>query len=562
MNIAHECTTLVLGSGIAGLTYACKAAEHGDVLIMTKKRPAESNTNYAQGGIASVTDARDSFELHVQDTLEAGAGLCRREAVEYLVREGPARIQELIERGARFSRTEEGELELGREGGHSARRIVHAKDLTGREVERALLWAVEQDPRIRILENHFALDLWVGEDPASERTSKNAPANAPKNAPRRKRCFGATFLSPETGEIAAVRARRTLLSTGGGGKIYLYTTNPDIATGDGIAMAARAGCAIVNLEFVQFHPTCLYHPQAKSFLISEAVRGEGAILRNLAGDDFMQGMHELASLAPRDIVAREIDRQMKRRGDKFVLLDCSPIGPARFEERFPTIATKLREFGLRPGIDPIPVVPAAHYMCGGVGVDLDGRTEIEALFAVGEAACTGVHGANRLASNSLLEALVFADRAARIPPPPDDEGHAPEPPGGGRARVREEEGVIVDHDWDAVRRTLWDFVGLVRSMDRLDRAIERLAILRKDAQLLWDRSRPTPDLGELRNIALVGLLLAESARARHESRGLHFLSDYPDTDPVPRETWARLRGEAIAVELQELPWGVRAGGTS
>ena len=544
MKIAHECTTLVLGSGIAGLTYACKAAEHGDVLIMTKKKPAESNTNYAQGGIASVTDSRDSFDLHVQDTLEAGAGLCRRDAVEYLVREGPARIQELIERGARFSRNSGGELDLGREGGHSHRRIIHAKDLTGREVERALLWACGQDPRIRILENHFAVDLWVGRDAAS----------------KQKRCFGATFLSPDSGEVCAVRARRTLLSTGGGGKIYLYTTNPDIATGDGIAMAARAGCSIVNLEFVQFHPTCLYHPEAKSFLISEAVRGEGAILRNLAGQDFMRGVHELGSLAPRDIVAREIDRQMKRRGDKFVLLDCSPIGAARFEERFPTIATKLREFGVRPGIDPIPVVPAAHYMCGGVGVDLDGRTEIDALFAVGEAACTGVHGANRLASNSLLEALVFADRAARIAPPAAP-GDAPDPPSAPRPRTREEEGVIVDHDWDAVRRTLWDYVGLVRSMDRLDRAVERLAVLRKDAERLWSRARPTADLGELRNIALVGHLLAESARARRESRGLHFLSDFPDLDPIARETWAHLEGEAIRVALQELPIGVRTGGT-
>jgi len=542
MKIAHECTTLVLGSGIAGLTYACQAAEHGDVLIMTKKKPADSNTNYAQGGIASVTDARDSFELHVQDTLEAGAGLCRRDAVEYLVREGPPRIQELIERGARFSRTTEGTLDLGREGGHSQRRIVHAKDLTGREVERALLWAVAQNPRIRMLENHFAVDLWVGRDPSKE-----------------KRCYGATFLSPENGEAYAVRARRTLLSTGGGGKIYLYTTNPDIATGDGLAMAARAGCSIVNLEFVQFHPTCLYHPEAKSFLISEAVRGEGAVLRNLAGVDFLRGVHELGSLAPRDIVAREIDRQMKRRGDKFVLLDCSPIGAEGFQERFPTIAAKLREFGLRPGIDPIPVVPAAHYMCGGVGVDLDGRTEIEGLFAVGEVACTGVHGANRLASNSLLEALVFADRAARVPPP-STRGEAPSPPPAPPPKVREEEGVIVDHDWDAVRRTLWDYVGLVRSMDRLDRAVERLAVLRKDAERLWNRARPTADLGELRNIALVGHLLAESARARRESRGLHFLTDFPAPDPTPRETWARLDGDAIHVALQDLPIGVRAGG--
>ncbi|HET9888069.1 MAG TPA: FAD-binding protein, partial [bacterium] len=363
-----------------------------------------------------------------------------------------------------------------------------------------------------------AVDLWVAHDPVS----------------KQRRCYGATFLSPESGDVYAVRARRTLLSTGGGGKIYLYTTNPDIATGDGLAMAARAGCSIVNLEFVQFHPTCLYHPDAKSFLISEAVRGEGAILRNLAGEDFMHGVHELGSLAPRDIVAREIDRQMKRRGDKFVLLDCSPVGD--FQERFPTIAAKLREFGIRPGIDPIPVVPAAHYMCGGVGVDLDGRTEVEGLFAVGEVACTGVHGANRLASNSLLEALVFADRAARMPPP-STRSEAPAAPPASPVKVREEEGVIIDHDWDVVRRTLWDYVGLVRSMDRLDRAVERLAVLRKDAERLWNRARPSADLGELRNIALVGHLLAESARARRESRGLQFLTDFPDPAPVPRETW-------------------------
>jgi L-aspartate oxidase len=431
---------------------------------------------------------------------------------------------------------------LGREGGHSRRRIVHAKDLTGREVERALLAAAYEDPRIRILENHFALDLWVGPD---GRTKK-------------KRCFGATYLDPATGEIGAIWARRTLLSTGGGGKVYLYTTNPDIATGDGLAMAARAGCSLVNLEFVQFHPTCLYHPEAKSFLISEAVRGEGAVLRNLAGEDFMKREHELASLAPRDIVAREIDRQMKRRGDKFVLLDCSPIGEERFVGRFPNIAAKLAELGMRPGEDPIPVVPAAHYMCGGVGVDLDGRTEIEALFAVGEVACTGVHGANRLASNSLLEALVFADRAARIPPSSRED--PPDPPRSGRRGPREDEGVIVDHEWDAVRRLLWDYVGLVRSLDRLNRAVERLAIMRKDAERLWESERPTPDLGELRNIVLVGHLLAVSARSRKESRGLHFLADFPETAKEPRETWARLEEGGILVEARDLPAPVRAGG--
>lgn len=545
MKVAYECTTLVLGSGIAGLTYATKASIHGDVLLLTKKLPADSNTNYAQGGIASVFDPADSFDLHAEDTIRAGAGLCRRDAVLALVREGPARIRELLERGAQFSTAGGGSFELGLEGGHSRRRIVHAKDFTGREVERALLAAVEEDPRIRLLENHFALDLWIARDPASGRS----------------RCWGATFLDPATGEARAVRARRTLLCTGGSGKIYLYTTNPDIATGDGVAMAARAGCTIVNLEFVQFHPTCLYHPKAKSFLISEAVRGEGAILRNLAGEDFMRARHELGSLAPRDLVALEIDRQMKRRGDKYVLLDCSTIGEERFVERFPTIAERLREYGIRPGKDPVPVVPAAHYMCGGVGVDLDGRTEIDGLFAIGEVACTGVHGANRLASNSLLEALVFAHRAALVPPDDSSAALPSPPPAPKGSRSGEDTGVMLDHEWDAVRRLLWDYVGLVRSRERLDRAVERLTLLRKDIERLVGSLAPTPDLGELRNLVLVGLLLAESARSREESRGLHFLVDHPETEALPRETWARLEGDRVRIE--RVPLAKAAGqGTS
>ncbi len=544
MNVVHECTTLVLGSGIAGLTYACETSQFGDVLILTKKRPADSNTNYAQGGIASVMDPQDSFELHVEDTLRSGAGLCRDPAVWALVREGPERVRELVERGARFTRTSSGDLELGLEGGHRRRRIVHAKDLTGREVERALLGAVAADPKIRMLENHFVVDLWVGRD-----------------ALGRRRCHGAIFLDPVTGKPGLVRARRTLLSTGGSGKVYLYTTNPDIATGDGVAMAARAGCTIVNLEFVQFHPTCLYHPDAKSFLISEAVRGEGAVLRNLAGQEFMKGVHELGSLAPRDIVAREIDRQMKRRGDKYVLLDCAAIGEKEFAERFPTITDRLRSFGIRAGRDPIPVVPAAHYMCGGVDVDLEGRTEIEGLFAVGEVACTGVHGANRLASNSLLEALVFAHRAAHVVPTDEPRTHPDPPPEPGGGNGGEDVGVIIDHEWDAVRRLLWDYVGLVRSMDRLDRAVERLAILLKDAERLAGRVPLSPDVGELRNIALVGMLLASAARARHESRGLHFLAERPSADPIAKESRARIAGGEVRVELTA-PEGSRIFGTS
>ncbi|MBZ0267144.1 FAD-binding protein, partial [bacterium] len=416
-----------------------------------------------------------------------------------------------------------------------------AKDLTGREIERTLLEAVERDPRIRLLEDHFALDLWVGPGTGG-----------------RKRCFGAIWTHPEEGRRGVVRARQTMLATGGCGKVYLYTTNPDIATADGVAMAVRAGCSAVNLEFVQFHPTCLYHPDAKSFLISEAVRGEGAILRNLDGEDFLAGKHELGSLAPRDIVAREIDRQMKQRGDKYVLLDVSAIGRERFRERFPTISERLAEFDLDAGVDPIPVVPAAHYLCGGVAVDLDGRTEIEGLYAAGEVACTGVHGANRLASNSLLEALVVADRASRIEPPAEREPSSPPPRGPGKGKPPRDFGVILDHEWDAVRRLMWDYVGLVRTGARLEIAQERLRGMLSWAQELYDRTGPDRDLAELRNIALVGRLLAASARSRTESRGLHFLPDHPQTDPEPRESWATWTPEGPLVESRPLEFPGRA----
>ena len=537
MKITRDVTTLVLGSGIAGLTYALKASRHGNVLLLTKKQRAESNTNHAQGGVASVMDPTDSFELHVADTLTAGAGLCRRDAVETVVREGPALVRELIDLGARFSEGDAGALALGREGGHSRRRIVHAKDLTGREIERTLLAAVEANPRIEILENHLALDLWVGPDPRSGRPV----------------CRGATYFAPDAEEVGAVRARHTLLATGGGGKVYLYTTNPDIATADGVAMAARAGASITNLEFVQFHPTCLYHPDAKSFLISEAVRGEGAVLRSVSGEDIMGELHELGSLAPRDIVARGIDARMKRDGDKYVLLDPTSIGPERFVERFPTISERLREFSIVPGVDMIPVVPAAHYMCGGVAVDLDGRTEIDGLFAAGEVTCSGVHGANRLASNSLLEALVHAEKAAAIEPRDDTGDDPPLPTPPGEAPPPAGEGVILDHEWDTVRRLLWDYVGLVRTRELLDHAATRLHLMREWAEDLYRRNRPTRDLAELRNIALVGLLLARSASHRRESRGLHTVTDNPGLLPEPRETWARWDGREVRVESRPLP---------
>ena len=535
-SLTHRCTTLVLGSGVAGLTYALRAAQYGPVLILTKKFRSDSSTNRAQGGLAAVLDPTDSFDLHVADTLEAGAGLCRRDVVEVVVREGPALVRSLTELGATFAQSADDSdgLDLGLEGGHSRRRIVHSKDRTGQEIESTLLAAVAKHPEITLLEQHLALDLWVGDDGG------------------RRRCYGVSFLDQETGATGLVRAEHTMLSTGGCGKVYRYTTNPDIATADGVAMAARAGCSLGNMEMVQFHPTCLHHAEAKTFLISEAVRGEGAVLRNLAGEGFMNGRHPLGSLAPRDVVAREIDRETKRRGDKFVLLDTSGIGEARFTERFPAISARLAEYGIVAGRDPIPVVPAAHYMCGGVAVDLDGRTEIDGLFAAGEVAFTGVHGANRLASNSLLEASVLAERAGAVAPQPAEGPEPPPPPPPGTDPPLPDQGVILDHEWDAVRSLMLNYMGLVRSRGRLDRAVTRLAEMREWSDDLYRTSRPSSDLVELRNISLVGLIMAVSAREREESRGLHTRLDFPETDPVPRESWSRVGKGGVEVELRPL----------
>ena len=535
-SITYRCSTLVLGSGVAGLTYALRAAEHGPVLILTKKFRSDSSTNRAQGGLAAVLDPTDSFELHVADTMEAGAGLCRREVVELVVREGPALVRSLIKLGASFAPADgdSEDLDLGLEGGHSRRRIVHSKDRTGQEIESTLLAAVAEHSEITLLEQHLALDLWVGEDGGG------------------LRCYGASFFDQETGATGLVRADHTMLSTGGCGKVYRYTTNPDIATADGVAMAARAGCSLGNMEMVQFHPTCLHHADAKTFLISEAVRGEGAVLRNMAGEEFMKDRHPLGSLAPRDVVAREIDRETKRRGDKFVLLDTSGIGEDRFTERFPVISARLLEYGIVAGRDPIPVVPAAHYMCGGVAVDLDGRTEIDGLFAAGEVAFTGVHGANRLASNSLLEASVLAERAGAIVPRPVEGPEPPPPPPPGTDPPLADQGVILDHEWDAVRSLMLNYMGLVRSRGRLDRAVTRLAEMREWSEDLYGASRPSSDLAELRNISLVGLIMAMSAREREESRGLHTRLDFPEMDPVPRESWSRLGEGGVEVTLRPL----------
>ena len=525
----HRFDYVVLGSGIAGLTFALNVAEKGSVVVITKKNRAESNTNYAQGGIACVTSTEDTFDLHVRDTLEAGAGLCRPEVVRGIVEEGPARIQSLINLGMSFSERENSrkhELDLGKEGGHSKRRILHAKDVTGREIETALLTALALHPNVSMFENHAAIDL------ITRRKLGFTTAN---------RCVGAYVLDNATGKVETVAAQHVLLATGGCGKVYLYTTNPDIATGDGVAMAYRAGVPVANMEFIQFHPTCLFHPKAKSFLISEAVRGEGGVLRNAAGKAFMNGVHPLASLAPRDIVARAIDAEIKKTGAECVYLDITHQSREFLQNRFPGIYAKCLEFGIDMAKEPIPVVPGAHYQCGGVVTTPEGRTELPGLWAVGEVGCTGLHGANRLASNSLLEALVVAHRAAEavkkeVAPPKQEDilpwqsGPAQDP----------DELVVIYHNWREIRQLMWDYVGIVRTTKRLRRAASRLRSLSEEVQEYYWNYKMTCDLIELRNLVLVASLIVDSALSRHESRGLHFTLDYPKPDPgTPGDTVIR-----------------------
>ncbi|HQL00830.1 MAG TPA: L-aspartate oxidase [Smithellaceae bacterium] len=508
---------LIIGSGIAGLSLAIKASAIGSVAIVTKKEKSESNTNYAQGGIAAVTDKTDSFEEHIEDTLVCGAGLCHRDVVDFVVREAPPRIQELVDWGVNFTKSElpPHRYDLGQEGGHHKRRVLHAKDLTGREIERALHEKVAALPNISIYENHIGIDLIIQKD------SQGRIIN----------CLGAYVLDINHDDIHTFRAKYTILSTGGAGKVYLITTNPDIATGDGIAMAYRAGAKVSNMEFIQFHPTCLYHPEAKAFLISEAVRGEGGILRLKNGSTFMEKYHAMKSLAPRDVVAKAIDNEIKQSGDEYVLLDITHHSREFLMDRFPNIYDKCLEFGIDMAVQPIPIAPAAHYICGGVAVDHDGKTSIDNLFACGEVSCTGLHGANRLASNSLLEALVYSHRVftkiaksfrqteiSATPIRPWDPVDSSE----------SNDTIVVTNNWDEIRRCMWNYVGIVRSDKRLERALRRIEMIQQEIHEYYWNYKVTKDLIELRNITTVAKLIVQSARSRKESRGLHYTMDYPE----------------------------------
>ncbi|MEW6235251.1 MAG: L-aspartate oxidase [Candidatus Omnitrophota bacterium] len=530
-----ESAFLVIGSGVAGLKAALEAAEHGTVHLVTKKQDFESNTNYAQGGIATVLDPNDSFEAHIRDTLTAGAGLCRRDSVELIVTHGPNAIRNLIENGVDFTRKDDGSLALGREGGHSFRRIVHAQDLTGREVEKSLLKRVCDHPRVAVFEHHTAIDLILDEN---------------------RRCWGAWVWDKENGEADRFFASVTILCTGGCGLVYNYSTNPPIATGDGVAMAYRTGCRIANMEFIQFHPTAFYTPDSdRPFLISEAVRGEGAILRAKDGTAFMEGYHPLKDLAPRDIVARAIDNEMKNRGDDFCYLDVRHLGLDFFHKRFPNISRYCEEQGLNLDKDMIPIVPAAHYMCGGVMTDLWGAADAKGLFAAGEVSCTGVHGANRLASNSILEALVFSRRLLEravedglhkeTPPQVDWQWYRP-------PHQEKLEAVRLVNCRKTLRLLMWDYVGIVRSDARLRQARKRLSVLKDEIDSYFNAGHITEELLELRNLAQVSELIVLCALERKESRGLHYNTDYPDLSDPPKETIICKRGDG-GVHIESVP---------
>jgi len=533
---------LIIGSGIAGLSLALKLAEIGNVIVITKKQKAESNTNYAQGGIASVLSKDDNFELHIKDTLLSGAGLCNVKAVEKIVREGPARINELIEIGTNFT-YEAGMLKLGKEGGHTRNRIVHSMDLTGQEVERALLHSCSKNNNIRIFEYFFAIDLLTTKNLKTESNSKSELKENFEDI-----CYGVYALNVETNRVEKIVSNKTIIATGGLGQVYQHTTNPAIATGDGFAMGYRAGCELANMEFVQFHPTSLYESATETkrddrqvFLISEAVRGAGAVLKTIDGAEFMHKYDERKSLAPRDIVARAIDTEMKKRGDSFVFLDLSAINEEKIKNSFPNIYKKCFEKGIDITKDMIPVVPAAHYSCGGIKTNINGITNIKNLYACGEVAMAGVHGANRLASNSLLEALVFADAIYKeikisynsfedkIPVTVryerifdwDDKG-----------TENTEEWILISHNKKEIKQVMNDYVGIVRNTYRLERALRRTKMMREETEEFYKKTKVSVELLELRNLLTVAYLIIVSALNRKESRGLHFMLDYPEKDDV------------------------------
>ncbi|MBD3237413.1 MAG: L-aspartate oxidase [Candidatus Eisenbacteria bacterium] len=549
----REYEFLVIGSGLAGLTFALETAEAGRVAILTKREAWDTNTWLAQGGVASVLAPDDSFERHARDTVEAGGGLCDAEVVRTLVAEGPAAIESLERLGVRFSQQEDGDgYDLGREGGHSRRRVLHVTDETGRAIEQVLLDRVRAHPRIDLFEHHCVVDLITTSKLAGTLTTRGDTA-----------VVGAYVLDVAGGEILRFAADQTLLATGGCGKVYRYTSNPDVASGDGLAMAHRAGARLADLEFVQFHPTCLFHPRERRFLISEAVRGEGAVLRAIGGEAFMQRYHSRAELAPRDVVARAIDSEMKSRGEAHVLLDLSPIGAERVKRRFPMIYGTCLALGIDLTREPAPVVPAAHYMCGGIVADIDGRTDLRRLFVAGEAACTGLHGANRLASNSLLESVVCARRAARAAIEGLAAGRASReiPPWDPGSATLAKESVLVNSHWTLVRALMWDFVGIVRSDHRLELARRYIHFFRESIEsYYWDFLLDS-DLIELRNLALIADLIIGCARARRESRGLHYNADHPTSQD---ERWRRhtvvdpLSGRTRMAGPRELPFGASA----
>jgi L-aspartate oxidase len=514
--------TLIIGSGLAGLSLAIKLADRQKIGLITKKSLLDGASSRAQGGIAAVLAEDDSLDAHIQDTLTAGAGLCDEAVTRYVVGHGKAAIDWLIAQGVPFTRDNASSMgyHLTREGGHSHRRIIHAADATGHAVQETLAARVLKNPNITVLENHLSVDLITGR----------------KLGLPDKRCYGAYALNCLSDEVITIAARNTILATGGTGKVYLYTTNPDTATGDGIAMAWRASCRVANMEFVQFHPTCLYHPHAKSFLISEAVRGEGGILKLPDGTRFMPWHDQRAELAPRDVVARAIDFEMKKRGLDCVYLDISHQSVEFLQEHFPNIYARCLSLGINISKEPIPVVPAAHYTCGGVVADLRARTDVENLYAVGETSCSGLHGANRLASNSLLECLVFADAAVHdILGKPH---HAPPPlPAWDESRVTDaDEQIVISHNWAELRHFMWDYVGIVRTNKRLQRAQHRIQLLQDEIHEYYTNFHISSDLLELRNLVMNAELIVQSALLRHESRGLHFSKDYPEKLADPRPT--------------------------